>query len=100
MSRGCEGGRGPSTRPSYCVQIEVMRHLAAWIVVQVEFHVISLTDANEFTRNFTAEGPDRVLHSIRQAAGHLLDLQIDDYLCGIPASDWRWNRRRVGQDRI
>jgi hypothetical protein len=64
----------------------------------MEFHHIAYANANELSRDFASERPERIIHPVRQTQDEFLGLKIDDDACRLTAADRRGNRRSVGQD--
>jgi hypothetical protein len=46
-----EGGRRAAARPGHRVQVDVVRHLAVGVVLQVELHRVALAHADEAARH-------------------------------------------------
>src|SRR6476469_7646341 len=64
-----------ATRPSDRMQVDIVRHLRARVIAQMEFDEIALADADEEARHLAAECPEEVVHAIRHSLHHLANLE-------------------------
>src|SRR3954466_12233943 len=90
---------GAAARACHTMQVDIMRHLSRGMVVQVEFHQISLTNPDEASRDRAAERPKEILHPVRKLLDHFADLQRNNDLGGVFARDWGRHVRRVSDYR-
>src|SRR6185503_12079214 len=82
-----------AARAGHSVKIDIMRHLARWMIGESKLHQIALANADETSRNITTESPEQVVHAIGHALDDFAHLKLDDDLRGVPAL---YRRRHVG----
>jgi hypothetical protein len=73
------------------VEVDVLRHVAAGMAVQMKFDHIVLANPDKLTRDATAECPECILDAIGKAVDDLAHFQVHNHFCGMVAADWRWN---------
>jgi hypothetical protein len=86
-----------AARPGHAVQVDVVRHLVAGIVLQVELHGVALANPDEAARRGAAEGPERVADAFGDLLFLFDDLEVDDHLGRVAAVDRRRHIGRAGQ---
>src|SRR5688572_7794778 len=77
-----------AARTGYGVQVNIVRHLAVLMVVQMKLHLIALADADETAGHIAAKRPEDILDTIGQALGHFAHLEIHDDFRRVLALDW------------
>ena len=82
------------------VEIDVVRHFAVLVIVQVEFHLVPFADADEFSGHIAAEGPKDVLNAVGQAFANFLDFEIDDDFGFLLSGEWRGDVWGGSQDGV
>ena len=97
VPRRGEARRSTAARPGDAVQVDVVRHLAAGMVLQVELDRVALTHSYEAARHRAAEGPERVRHAFGDLHVLLDDLEFDDHPRRSLASGRRRHVRRLRQ---
>ncbi len=96
VARRGEARRRAAARPGHAVQVDVVRHLAVRVVLEVELHRIALPHADEAAGHRAAEGPEGVADPFGDRHFLLDHLQLHDDLGRIVAVD---RRRHVGRTR-
>ena len=96
MARRREARGGTAARARDAMQVDVVRHLAGGVVLEMKLHRVALAHANEAAGHGSAESPERVLHAFGDLALDLLHFELDDDLgrCAAPR-----RRRNVGRAR-
>ena len=82
----------------HAVQVDVVRHFAAGMVLEVKLDRIALSHANEAARYGTAERPEGVAHAFGDRHFLFGHLQFHDHLCRIFPRDRRRHKGRAGQE--
>ena len=100
MPRRREARRGAAAGTCHAVQVDVVRHLARGMILQMELDGVALAHANEAARHGAAERPERVLHAFGNFEVDLFHFEIDDDFRGIVAVRRRRHFRRTRQDRL
>jgi hypothetical protein len=77
--RGEARGRA-AARTGDAVQVDVVRHLAAGMVLEMELDRVALAHADEAAGHRAAEGPERVLHALGDLTFDFLHFELDDDL--------------------
>ena len=88
----------PPPGPGDGVQIDVVRHLAGRMIVQVKFDEVAFADANETSGNFAAEGPEKILDAIGKLFHDFLHFEFHDDLGGVGTLDGRRNEWGLSED--
>jgi hypothetical protein len=70
-----------------------MWHATVGPIVQMELDHVALANPNKISGNLAAEGPERILNSIGQAAHVFFGLQIDYHSRGVVPGDRWWDAR-------
>ena len=97
MSRRGERRRRAAARPGDRVQVDVVRHLAVRMIVQVKLDEVAFADADETAGHIAAERPEEILDAIGDPLDDFLHFEIHDDLGGVLARDGRRHERRRGQ---
>src|SRR6185369_7051968 len=97
MSGSGEARSGTATRASDTMEVDVVRHLARGVILQMKLDRVSLPHADEAAGHCAAERPERVSHTLADFFIDLDDFQIDDDLGRMCAIGWWRNVRRTGQ---
>ena len=99
MAGGGQGGSRAPSRAGHGMQINVVRHFALRMIVQVQFHHIPLFDADEFPRHAATKGPERIIHALGEALHHFAYFQIDDNFGGMVACEGWGHQGCIRQHR-
>src|SRR5262245_56490695 len=99
MARGGKRGRSPAARASDGVQIDIMGHLTAGVIIEMEFDNIPLAHPDKFPWHTSTKGPEVVLHAICQALHHLPHLQVDHDFGRMVTCNRRGDKRCVSKYR-
>ena len=75
-----EARRGAAAGAGDAVQVDIVRHLAARVVLQVELDRVALAHPDEAARHGAAEGPEGVVHAFGDRHFLLDDFEVDDHL--------------------
>src|ERR1017187_9965972 len=78
------------------MQVDVVRHRARRVVLEMKLDEMAFANADERTRHFPAERPCRVLYAVREPKRLLDDLEIHDHPGRMRAGD---RRRHIGRVR-
>src|SRR4029079_15587063 len=71
------------------VQVDVVRHGAGLVVLEMQLDEVTLTNADEAAGDGASEGPHVVRHAVGETHRLLDDVDVDDDLRGVRARD-RW----------
>ena len=100
VSRRGEGRRRAATRSADRVQVNVVRHLAVGIIMQMKFYEVAFADADETAGNIAAKRPEHILDAIGEPLGKLLDFEVDDDARRVFARNRRRHIRRFRQHGV
>jgi hypothetical protein len=89
VSRGGERGCRTTAGSGHRVQVDVVWHLAVWMIHEMKLHFVVLTDAHELSGDAPAERPEGVVNSIRHPFHDFHDFEFDRNLGRVVAGD-RW----------
>ena len=93
------GGR-PTAGASHGMQVDIVGHFAAGVVVEMEFDQVPLADPNEFPWHLAAKGPEGIVYPRIQVLHDFTHLDLDDDLGRIIPRDRRRHERGIRQDRV
>ena len=100
MSRRGEARGGAAAGPGDAVQIDVVRHLAAGVILEMELDRVALAHADEAAGNRAAECPERVGDAFGNRLFDFDHFEFDDHLRGLLAIGRRRHQRRAGKHRV
>jgi hypothetical protein len=78
------------------VQINIVWHFAAGMIVEMELYHIPLLDTDKFPWNVATKGPEDIVHAICEALDHFSHFKIDNDFGGMVACDGWGNQWRIG----
>src|SRR5690606_35192185 len=64
MARCCEARRRAAAGPGHAVQVDVVRHLARRMILEMKLDRVALPYSNEAPGHRAAERPERVRHAL------------------------------------
>src|SRR5690606_6849029 len=85
MARCCEARRRAAAGPGHAVQVDVVRHLARRMILEMKLDRVALPYSNEAPGHRAAERPERVRHALGDFHVELDDFELDDDLRRIVA---------------
>ena len=89
MARRGEARGRAAAGPGDAVQVDVVRHLAVGMVLEMELDRVALAHADEAAGHRAAEGPERVLHAFGDlACSTSLHFELDDDLGRVRCGRW------------
>ena len=82
------------------VQVDVVRHLAARVILEMELDRVALAHADEAAGHGAAESPERVRHAVGDLLVDFDHFEFDDDLGRLLAIGGRRHLRRTGEHRV